>query len=204
MGAVYCPDCEMYLNGPLQWEHHKLGQKHRLNTRPLLKAADAEGAAQARWQWRQWAESQETPEEEAEESRLRAALEVERGRAQAVGAAEEERRRVLEAEHTAAVALAQQGLAEEEVERSIRWVEHEEEALLQHAHWAVNSAVASLRQRAEAAEQRCAWALAERKAWRQKAKDLVKAANEAGRAAAGGRAPAAAAAVAVAGPIFVG
>ena len=200
----------MYLNGLRQWEAHKLGRKHRLNTRPLLTAADAEGAAQARWQWRQWAESQETPEEGEEESRLRADLEAERGRAQAVDAAEEERRRSLEAEHTAAVALAQQGLAEEEVERSIRWVEHEEEALVQMAHLAVESEVASVRrwevaparQRAEAAEQWFAWALAERKAWRQKAKGFVKAANEARWAAAGARA-AAAAALAAAGPIVV-
>ena len=31
-GAVYCPDCEMKLNGPTQWEDHKIGKKHRKNT----------------------------------------------------------------------------------------------------------------------------------------------------------------------------
>ena len=28
-GAVYCPDCEMWLNGPTQWEDHKIGKKHQ-------------------------------------------------------------------------------------------------------------------------------------------------------------------------------
>ena len=31
-GAVYCPDCEMWLSGPTQWEDHKIGKKHRKNT----------------------------------------------------------------------------------------------------------------------------------------------------------------------------
>jgi len=26
-GAVWCPDCEMWLNGPTQWEDHKIGKK---------------------------------------------------------------------------------------------------------------------------------------------------------------------------------
>ena len=30
-GAVYCPDCEMWLNGPIQWEDHKIGKKHQKN-----------------------------------------------------------------------------------------------------------------------------------------------------------------------------
>ena len=28
-GAVYCEDCEMWLNGPTQWEDHKIGKKHK-------------------------------------------------------------------------------------------------------------------------------------------------------------------------------
>ena len=31
-GAVYCPDCSTWLNGPGQWEDHKIGKKHRKNT----------------------------------------------------------------------------------------------------------------------------------------------------------------------------
>ena len=27
--AVYCEDCEMWLNGPTQWEDHKIGKKHK-------------------------------------------------------------------------------------------------------------------------------------------------------------------------------
>ena len=30
-GAVYCLDCEMWLNGPTQWEDHKWGKKHKKN-----------------------------------------------------------------------------------------------------------------------------------------------------------------------------
>ena len=26
---IYCPFCVMYLNGPTQWENHKIGKKHR-------------------------------------------------------------------------------------------------------------------------------------------------------------------------------
>ena len=42
--AVYCPDCQMWLNGPTQWQDHRIGKKHRtnvvraknVNVRPLL------------------------------------------------------------------------------------------------------------------------------------------------------------------------
>ena len=30
-GAVYCEWCEMWLNGPTQWEDHKIGKKHKKN-----------------------------------------------------------------------------------------------------------------------------------------------------------------------------
>ena len=29
--AVYCPDCQMWLNGPEQWHDHLIGKKHRKN-----------------------------------------------------------------------------------------------------------------------------------------------------------------------------
>ena len=32
-GAVYCEYCEMWLNGPTQWEDHKIGKKHKKNVR---------------------------------------------------------------------------------------------------------------------------------------------------------------------------
>ena len=32
-GAVYCKHCEMWLNGPTQWEDHKIGKKHKKNVR---------------------------------------------------------------------------------------------------------------------------------------------------------------------------
>ena len=28
--AVYCEVCEMWLNGPTQWEDHKIGKKHNV------------------------------------------------------------------------------------------------------------------------------------------------------------------------------
>ena len=30
-GAVYCADCQMWLNGPTQWYNHRIGKKHRKN-----------------------------------------------------------------------------------------------------------------------------------------------------------------------------
>ena len=27
--SVYCEICEMWLNGPVQWDDHKIGQKHK-------------------------------------------------------------------------------------------------------------------------------------------------------------------------------
>ena len=35
-GAVYCLDCEMWLNGPTQWEDHKWGKKHKKNLQRKL------------------------------------------------------------------------------------------------------------------------------------------------------------------------
>ena len=36
--AVYCPECEMWLNGPTQWEDHQIGRKHKKNLRRLLRS----------------------------------------------------------------------------------------------------------------------------------------------------------------------
>ena len=30
---VYCEDCEMWLNGPTQWEDHKIGKKHKIHVK---------------------------------------------------------------------------------------------------------------------------------------------------------------------------
>ena len=32
-GAVWCPACEMWLNGPAQWDDHQIGKKHGKNVR---------------------------------------------------------------------------------------------------------------------------------------------------------------------------
>ena len=31
--VIYCEDCEMWLNGQLQWEDHKVGKKHKKNSK---------------------------------------------------------------------------------------------------------------------------------------------------------------------------
>ena len=36
-GAVYCKYCDMWLNGPTQWEVHKQGKKHRKSTRYMRR-----------------------------------------------------------------------------------------------------------------------------------------------------------------------
>ena len=44
--AVYCPDCEMWLNGPLQWQDHQVGKKHRKalqRRRGVVPTDDIEG-----------------------------------------------------------------------------------------------------------------------------------------------------------------
>ena len=35
--GIYCPDCEMLLNGPTQWEDHKIGKKHKKNEKKAKK-----------------------------------------------------------------------------------------------------------------------------------------------------------------------
>ena len=36
--AMYCEVCEMWLNGPTQWEDHLIGKKHRKNWKALAMA----------------------------------------------------------------------------------------------------------------------------------------------------------------------
>ena len=45
--AVYCDDCEMWLNGPIQWEDHKIGKKHKKNTKKNTTAS-SRGAVSAK------------------------------------------------------------------------------------------------------------------------------------------------------------
>ncbi len=37
--AVWCPVCEIWLNGQTQWEDHKIGKKHRKNVEKENRAA---------------------------------------------------------------------------------------------------------------------------------------------------------------------
>ena len=39
--AVYCKECETWLNGPRQWEDHKIGKKHRKNVQKARRGAAA-------------------------------------------------------------------------------------------------------------------------------------------------------------------
>ena len=61
--AKYCPDCEMWLNGPIQWEDHKIGKKHKKNVKkggPSKTPASSKAKAKA--------EAKQPPEEAAGES----------------------------------------------------------------------------------------------------------------------------------------
>ena len=50
--ARYCEDCEVWLNGPTQWDDHKIGKKHKKrvkkNSKLAKKTAEAEFAALCR------------------------------------------------------------------------------------------------------------------------------------------------------------
>ena len=39
--AVYCKECQTWLNGPRQWEDHKIGKKHRKNVQKARRGAAA-------------------------------------------------------------------------------------------------------------------------------------------------------------------
>ena len=39
--AVYCPECQTWLNGPRQWEDHKIGKKHRKNVQKQRAGASS-------------------------------------------------------------------------------------------------------------------------------------------------------------------
>lgn len=45
--AVYCKQCQAWLNGPRQWEDHKIGKKHRKNVQKEKAAATTSGSAGA-------------------------------------------------------------------------------------------------------------------------------------------------------------
>ena len=65
--AKYCPDCEMWLNGPTQWEDHKIGKKHKKNVKkggPSKTPASSKAKAKARAKGL----SKQPPEEAAGES----------------------------------------------------------------------------------------------------------------------------------------
>ena len=57
--AKYCEDCEMWLNGPTQWEDHKIGKKHKKNVKK--GGANNTTAAQAKAQAKAGAKSKSPP-----------------------------------------------------------------------------------------------------------------------------------------------
>ena len=62
--SKYCPDCEMWLNGPTQWEEHKAGKKHKKNVkkgRPSTSTTVQNKKTQA-----SSSDSQKLPEESVE------------------------------------------------------------------------------------------------------------------------------------------
>ena len=44
-GAIYCECCEMWINGPTQYEDHKLGKKHRKNSHPPSRRPETSSTA---------------------------------------------------------------------------------------------------------------------------------------------------------------
>ena len=36
-GAMWCPYCELWLNGPDQWDDHEIGKKHKKNMKKIMK-----------------------------------------------------------------------------------------------------------------------------------------------------------------------
>ena len=57
-GAVYCLCCQMWLNGAVQWQDHKIGQKHRKWRKK--RPADPEGAPDDPVAWASAAEAAES------------------------------------------------------------------------------------------------------------------------------------------------
>ena len=43
VAEVYCEVCEMWLNGPTQWEDHQIGKKHKTRLNALAKAGESKG-----------------------------------------------------------------------------------------------------------------------------------------------------------------
>ena len=49
MAAIYCEECEMWINGPTQWEDHKVGKKHRKNpTQKITQLEDPKNQEKTR------------------------------------------------------------------------------------------------------------------------------------------------------------
>ena len=188
-----------------------------MNNTPVVTAAQAEArAAKAVRLWAEW--EQEFPGEAGEESRRWLELEFQRRRAQGVAVAVA----AAQSDFAVAVELKLRGLADEEAVREARARVWREESRKQQQELALAAASTAVTQRLvqrvvhdareeirkfEVAPVR-QWlqeALVERSAWRRKAKDNARAAEEARWAAAGARAQAAAAlkAAAGAGPIVV-
>ena len=42
-GVVYCSCCVMFLNGPVQWEDHRIGKKHKKRLKRFLGLAASSG-----------------------------------------------------------------------------------------------------------------------------------------------------------------
>ena len=45
---IYCPACEMWVNGPAQWDNHQIGKKHRKNLEKKVRQAVEDARAQDR------------------------------------------------------------------------------------------------------------------------------------------------------------
>ena len=43
VAEMYCEVCEMWLNGPIQWENHQIGKKHKKHLNALAKAPESKG-----------------------------------------------------------------------------------------------------------------------------------------------------------------
>ena len=159
--AVFCPDCEMYLNGKTQWQRHKIGQKHRLNT--TEKAA-------ARLPWQPWLDEEE--EVAAEDGEARRQVEAQRVLGVVVDDLAEERRRAVlmlavavEARRAWADLDAEANDLHERWQQEVQYRARLVEAML----YSERIAVGRERQRAEEAEAKAARLRVERRWWRRKA-----------------------------------
>ena len=49
--AIYCPSCDMHVNGSAQWEEHRMGKKHRKRARQVLAQQGEAGSLTAAQSW---------------------------------------------------------------------------------------------------------------------------------------------------------